>query len=281
MTSSSPISSPFVGSTFVNFQNEVQTSNTAGAQPASYQNIDATEHVNRNSSPANTAASYLLPAPTTSGASAGAACQTLNAFTPSSVGTDIYAVMALFQKMAQEQRTTARQMRETEMQAQVQTLHEAANEIRAAAQDRFIGAVVSGSVQILGGLTQMGAGAVSMGLSIQSSNILGKSNIGDVDFKRIENLQGYGQAISGMGQGLSGSMNGAGSMVSAGLEFAASNHDARKAELEAIAKVHDSATQQANELMQQMMDVIRDVRDKLAAMDQSRLETNRGIARNI
>ncbi len=30
-----------------------------------------------------------------------------------------------------------------------------------------------------------------------------------------------------------------------------------------------------------MMDVIRDVRDKLAAIEQSRMETNRGIARNI
>ena len=34
-------------------------------------------------------------------------------------------------------------------------------------------------------------------------------------------------------------------------------------------------------MMQQMMDVIRDVRDKLGAMEQSRAETIRGIARNI
>ncbi|MNH45096.1 hypothetical protein D3C81_2310010 [compost metagenome] len=70
-------------------------------------------------------------------------------------------------------------------------------------------------------------------------------------------------------------------MVNASQERKAAEHDAKKAELEALSKVHDSATQQATEMAQQMMDVIRDVREKLSSIEQSRMETNRGIARNI
>lgn len=39
--------------------------------------------------------------------------------------------------------------------------------------------------------------------------------------------------------------------------------------------------QQANDTMQQMMEVIRDVREKLAAIDQGRIETVRNISRNV
>jgi hypothetical protein len=45
--------------------------------------------------------------------------------------------------------------------------------------------------------------------------------------------------------------------------------------------VAESGAQHANDMMQQMMDVIRDIRDKLGAIEQSRGETNRGIARNL
>ena len=51
--------------------------------------------------------------------------------------------------------------------------------------------------------------------------------------------------------------------------------------LETQAKVHETGVQHANDMMQQMMDVIRDVRDKLQSIQQAAVETNRGIARNI
>lgn len=50
---------------------------------------------------------------------------------------------------------------------------------------------------------------------------------------------------------------------------------------EAQSKTLADGTQQANELVQQMMDVIQDVRDKLGAIQQSQLETHRGIVRNV
>jgi len=83
------------------------------------------------------------------------------------------------------------------------------------------------------------------------------------------------------GQGASGLLGGIGGIVNASQERKAAEHDAKKSELETSAKIADTNMQQANDFMQQMMDMIRDVRDKLSAIEQSNVETNRGIARNI
>lgn len=184
--------------------------------------------------------------------------KTLQGLGATDVAGDIYAVMALFQKMAQEQRNSAREVRTSEMTAQVQSLFSAADEIRNAAQDRFVGAVVAGAMQIAGGVAQAGLAGSSFGKDAVKAG-----------------------ALTGTGQGVSQAFGGIGSIVNASQELKAAGHDAKKAELEATAKVHESASQQAGDLMQQMMDVIRDVRDKLGAIEQSRVETTRGIARNI
>jgi hypothetical protein len=184
--------------------------------------------------------------------------RTLDGLGATDVAGDIYAVMALFQKMAQEQRNSAREVRNSELTAQVQSLNSAAQEIRNAAQDRFVGAVVAGSMQIAGGLVQAGLAGSSFGK--------GQVEAG---------------ALTGTGTGLGQAMSGIGSIANASMELKAAGHDAKKAELEATAKVHESASQQANDMMQQMMDVIRDVREKLGSIEQSRVETTRGIARNI
>ncbi|CAM3687509.1 hypothetical protein COLU111180_02930 [Cohnella lubricantis] len=47
------------------------------------------------------------------------------------------------------------------------------------------------------------------------------------------------------------------------------------------ASIQAEASTEADDLMKQMLEVIRDVRNKLQQIDQSRTETNRGIARNI
>ena len=87
--------------------------------------------------------------------------------------------------------------------------------------------------------------------------------------------------VGAMGTGGGQMLQGVGQIVQASQELKASEHDAHKAELEAQAKVHDQAQQQAGEIMQQMQDIIRDIRDKLSSIEQSRIETNRGISRNI
>ncbi|EHK65678.1 type III secretion system translocon subunit SctB [Achromobacter arsenitoxydans] len=179
--------------------------------------------------------------------------------------TDIYAFMALFQKMAQEMRTSARETRQSEMNAQIDALKGAAQEMRNAAQDRMVGAMVAGAFQIAGGLAQVGSG-IAQGATLNAGGKFAES---------------HAKKQSDIGGGVSGIAGGIGSMANAGMERKAAEHDAKKTELEAQAKVHESGTQQASEMAQQMMDVIRDVRDKLGAIEQSRMETNRGIARNI
>lgn len=246
----------------------------------------------------------LLKAPSASQAGASGVANSLGNLTETQVSADIYAVMALFQKMAQEQRNAAREVRTTEMQAQVGALKDAAQEIRNAAQERFVGAVVAGAMQIAGGVASIGAGAVSMGYaaSAAKSNKLSGEFTEQAGYARAEGNADIADTFSGAakqfdakagllsakagfatatGQGSAGILGGVGGIVQATQEKKAAEHDASKAELEANAKVHDSAVQQANDLMQQMMDVIRDVKDKLGAIEQSRLETNRGIARNI
>lgn len=199
------------------------------------------------------------------GADVSGTLATLTGLSEQDLQTDIYAFMALFQKLAQEMRTSARETRQSEMNAQIDALKGAAQEIRNAAQDRMVGAMVAGAFQIAGGLAQVGAG-VMQGKTLAAGGQFAESQA---------------KKQSDMGGGLSGIAGGIGSMVNAGMERKAAEHDAKKAELEAQSKVHESGTQQATEMAQQMMDVIRDVRDKLGAIEQSRMETNRGIARNI
>jgi hypothetical protein len=77
---------------------------------------------------------------------------------PSEVGSDIYALMALLQETAQRQRSTARELRSAEMQQQVTTLLDAAQNIRDSARERMVGAIVAGSMQIVGGTVSTIAG---------------------------------------------------------------------------------------------------------------------------
>ena len=251
--------------------------------------------------------------------SASGAWKGLGSLNPQNVQTDIYAVMALFQKIAQEQRNTGRELRQAELQSQIGLLNSAAQEIREAAQDRFVGAVLQGAMQIAGGAMQIAGGVASLGTLASAGGaktpaespssaswtkgqtpatpppaggpVIGANRGPAPPVETPVTPAGQGvrgmdlptkaQAYAQLGSGGSGITGGIGGMVSAGMEMSAAGHDARKAELESAAKVHEQGVQQANDLMQQMMDVIRDVRDKLGAMEQSRVETTRGIARNI
>lgn len=190
------------------------------------------------------------------------------------VAIDIYSVMALFQKCAQEMRNQAREVRNSEMQSQVTSLKNAAQEIRNAAEDRLQQAMIQGSFQIAGG-------AMSVGMGI-AGGVMGAKGIsaGTTTDKGMQFSNTAGM-LSNSAQGAGNILSGIGTMAGAGKEQEAAGHDAKKAELEADARVHEQGVQHANDLMQQMMDIIRDVREKLGAIDQARNETNRGIARNV
>ncbi len=210
------------------------------------------------------------------------------------VAIDIYSVMALFQKCAQEMRNQAREVRNSETQAQVASLKNAAQEIRNAAEDRLQQAIIQGSFQIAGGVTSIGmsvVGGILSAKSIKSGGEVNENGIRvdpktdkpiDLQIVQDSKLQGnWGTGLSSTAQSAGGIFSSAGSMIGAGREQAAAEHDAKKSELESDARVHEQSVQQANELMQQMMDVIRDVREKLGAIDQARTETNRSISRNV
>lgn len=147
-------------------------------------------------------------------------------------GTDIYAVMAQFQQMAQEQRNAAREQRDAGMQGQIDALKTTAEEIRQAAAERMTAAMTQGAATIASGMAGIGSGIAAAGM---------------------------------MGGG----------------KFDALETDAKKAELDAQEAVQKQGVQNANDLMDQMQSIIKDTRDKLNSIDESRTETNRGIARNI
>jgi len=190
------------------------------------------------------------------------------------VSVDIYSVMALFQRCAQEMRSMAREVRNSEMQAQVTNLMNAAQEIRNAAEDRLQQAIIQGSFQIAGGLTSVGLGI--------AGGVYGTKSINQGPTTQLGMQSGNtASMLSGMAQGAGSMVSGIGTVAGAFKEQEAAEHDAKKSEYEASARVHEQGAQQANDLMQQMMDVIRDVRDKLVAIDQARNETNRSIARNV
>ena len=78
------------------------------------------------------------------------------------MGADIYSFMALFQKLAQTMRDTARTDRNTMLQTQVKALQDSANEMRSAAALRFAAGVVQGAMQLAGGVAQVGFSASAM-----------------------------------------------------------------------------------------------------------------------
>ena len=231
------------------------------------------------------------------------------------VSADIFTFMALFQKLAQEMRNANREVRTAEIEGQITELQNAAGEMRKAASMRFAAAVTEGAMQIAGGVLQgvsstiaLADGAKSFSKGQQQLALDQKANMAkqiksgssDVGVQRHANqikndLQiqskaaGLDASLSGrkadygiqMGQALGSITSGLGGVISAGMRLEAENADASRAEAEARSKEHEIEVQHANDIMQQMMEIIRDVRSKLESINQAAVETNRGIARNI
>ncbi|NMK47573.1 hypothetical protein [Achromobacter sp. Bel] len=184
-----------------------------------------------------------LTSPANASASAPAMEAMLKALGDSSgfVGTDIQGVMELFAKLASEQRTAAMAARLEAMQGQADALQGAADKIKQAAQDRIASAIAQGALQIASGVIQMG------------SAVAGRMN-GDAMLKAAQAADSQSQ-----------------------IEANSKLHDL--AISEADARVREAFAQSANDMMPQMMDVIRDIRDKLASLSQ--IESSRGLIRNV
>lgn len=241
-----------------------------------------------------------LPAPK-EGAPPQETANHLSTLNGDQLGTDIYAFMALFQKIAQSMRDTARTQRTTELQAQTSELLNAADEMRKAAASRFTAACIQGGFQIATGMLQMGASAMSVRASakagaseFEASNATRKA-ASTTDATAKSTLEETAALATRASKEATNSANtwqnraqfanstgtGLGGIVSSFFTQEAGKHDASSAEAQSRAKEHETAAQQASDDMQRMLDIIRDIRDKLQAIEQSAVETNRSIARNI
>jgi len=228
----------------------------------------------------------------------------LGSLSEDGVSADIFSFMALFQKIAQEMRNTARMERNTELQAQVTALQNAAEQMKTAAAFRFAAGMVQGAFQIAGGPMQIGMGAASASSTIKGARLeaTGNSQVaqsspgatgpmtstqsklnmaGNDNIAAGKELSAVGAKQQAYAQASGSIAGGVGGMIASGLNYGADMADARRSELETQAKVHETAVQHANDMMQQMMDVIRDVRDKLSSIQQAQIETNRSINRNV
>ena len=232
--------------------------------------------------------------------------------------TDCFDFMKVFQQCQMLMRQTARQQRAAELSAEVQSMNKAADEMKSAADKRLAAGIMQGVMGIVGGMAQIGAGAVQMRNAAgalqnslkgaESQKLAEGARLEAKDYNRSGNLTqgteanriaaGYEQmaanrnAVAGnlssraqawgsIGQGVGGMASSAGSIASASLNHAAEMDEVDKARLEAETKVHETNVEHANEIMQNTLEVIRDIQEKIAATQQAQAETNRGIARNI
>lgn len=215
---------------------------------------------------------------------------------------DMYTVMALVQRTAQAMRNANRQLRAEALDAQVGQLLQSANDMQKSANFKFAAAMVQSAMQVAGGGVQLGA-SISSGrdaaVAAKAQGLVDKANIKlsgmDKSTPEAQQLASHAQDWGTVSKSFQQSaeqtnararvagefLGGTGGAIGAGLNFAASSAEVDAKRHEAAAKLHESATAEANDMMQQMMEVIRDVKDKLSAIDQSRTETNRGISRNI
>ncbi|KCV60475.1 type III secreted protein BopD [Bordetella bronchiseptica 99-R-0433] len=232
------------------------------------------------------------------------------------LGEDIYALMAVLQQASQQMREAARVARDAEATRQTQALGDAASQMRQAANERMAGAIVAGAMQMAGGLVQLGAGLAAgvqaMGGAAAQAKGAAFSEQASTSRKVAAGLHdapelqatvqaraaqfeaqaaSFGadaarssaksQRVSSVAQAGAAAAGGVGGLTGAAQERRAAEHEARRAELEVEAKVHETASRRADEAMQQMLDIIRGIREKLAGMEQSRSETARSVARNI
>lgn len=155
---------------------------------------------------------------------------------------DIYNIMALFQQTDNSERNSAVQARAADRELQAEKIDEEVAKLKEAAGIAMAMGIAAGVVQIAGGALQM---------------------------KFASNLN-IGQAWSSFGGGGSGILNAVGQGVSGDI-----NADAKKDEADATRA--DSRAQEMTDFINSLRDLIRDVQDKLEAIQQSQNDTMKQI----
>lgn len=198
------------------------------------------------------------------------------------LATDLYAFMALYAKLAQAARTAARDMRELQLQAQKSALESAADEMTLAAQERYSAALGAAIGQILSGAVSVGSGLFSLRTLARPESSFLFTKLGlDPDLAPGSSFMSGLRGMQDLSSGAAQIADGLAKLQSASSEKEANLADARAKTDEAAATEAQARRDTAQELIQAMTDTLRDIREKLAAIVQSNLETTRGIARNI
>lgn len=167
--------------------------------------------------------------------------------------TDIMDIMKLFHEVALLSRQSARENRQTEREAAVQAILDQADKIRDAAAWAMAAGIVTGTFQIVGGAMSAYGGAKASGQNAMAT---------------MQKWKGAGDAMSGLGQ--------AGGAI---LNYFAEQARAEQKELEATQKVHDTAAQDESDWMQNMLEVVRDTRQKLEEVIRAQQESMKSIIR--
>lgn len=262
-------------------QNAQANAATPAGHPGGFTEIDFLAQTSGAAPPGRTMAvrSMPPPQPTKEPGATAAHVEELGAC----IGIDLYTFMALAQKLAQNMRNLAREQRTAAWQDQTGKILDSAAHMKEAAYDRFYAGVIQGTVQMGASLGQMyyaskalGQGLESADLKAQAGGAKGQEQVkltkdSEIQAAMAEYNQSLVHAAGGLPTGL-------GTVLSSFFTLKAGLEDATSKELEAGAKTSETAAQQANDFMQQMLEVLRDIRDKLASIDQSTTDTNRKMA---
>lgn len=258
------------------------------------------------------ARTVALAMPEGGGTTAEAVARKLASMQQQDVLVDAFAFMALFQKMAQTMRESAMQDRSASMERQVSALDNAKDKMLEAARQRFTAAVVSGAVQIGCGALQAGVAIGGGVMQIRGSAMkteaadmsefaqatkFNAQQLGGLDGSELHQigsnvqlsanalnkagsrLDTIGNAFLQSGKSVSEMGQGAGSIAKAGLDFGASKTDAEKMAADKQATVERTQYEKANDFVRQMQDMIRDIQEKLASIENAAADTRKQITR--
>ena len=161
---------------------------------------------------------------------------------------DIFAVLELLHEMGVQGRRTARETRAIEYDAAKQEILNQAGEMRKAAIYTLAAGVASGTMKVASGAVAIG-GSMSGGSAQQAS-------------VRMQQSTQVSQMVSGMGD-----------LTAAGLNYQASEHQARQKEHEAYQKTHENNAQSASEWMQLQQDMVKTAQSKMDEIIRTWFET--------
>jgi hypothetical protein len=195
-----------------------------------------------------------------------------------SMFVDVFQLMMLMHKIANEQKGAAREARTAQQEAQQALLYKAAEDIRQAAGFALAAGIVSGAMQIAGGMFSMAGGIKAAG--IQAKGMQGFKGMDAMTQQAtLSNLGARTGAVtagfSGVGQG----MTGLGQMASSALTYASSLEQAEQKEHEADAQRASNFAESETEFLNSLRDMIRDVQEKIQAIQQATDDTTKQILR--